>query len=172
MTTVTVKNGLHTFSIDGKYLDIIAAYPNISNKHIVVYKISSSSSHKCVIEIWEWGFTRPTSVSVNCTVYYLQSDASLKTDTYKVPDRYSFVATIDSRYVIQALPITYPSGNKDAINYIAPLIGTSGISVNDILQITGSSIWMSKDGTLLSSSASIYKDSNNPITCKYWYIDM
>lgn len=71
MTTVTVKNGLHTFSIDGTYLDIIAAYPNISNKHVVVYKISSSSSHKCVIEIWEWGFTRQTSVNVNCTVYYL-----------------------------------------------------------------------------------------------------
>ena len=71
MTTVTVKNGLHTFSIDGTYFDIIAAYPNISNKHIVVYKISGSSSHKCVIETCEWGFTRPTSGSVNCTVYYL-----------------------------------------------------------------------------------------------------
>lgn len=170
MTTVTVKNGLHTFSIDGTYLDIIAAYPNISNKHVVVYKISSSSSHKCVIEIWEWGFSRQTTVNVNCTVYYLQSDASLKTDTCKVPDKSSFFATIYSRYVIQALPITYPSGNKDAINYIVTLIGPSGISVNDILQITGSIIWMSKDGTLLS--ASIYKNSNNPITCKYWYIDV
>lgn len=55
---------------------------------------------------------------------------------------------------------------------MVPLIGTSGISVNNILRITGSSIWMSKDGTLLSSSTSIYKDYDNPITCKYWYIDM
>ena len=114
----------------------------------------------------------PTSAliySMNQTLTSL-NDASLKTDTCKVPDKSSFFATIYSRYVIQALPITYPSGNKDAINYIVTLIGPSGISVNDILQITGSIIWMSKDGTLLS--ASIYKNSNNPITCKYWYIDV
>ena len=45
----------------------------------------------------------------------------------------------------------------------------SGWIDEDIFKITGSEIYMWNG---LSSSDGIYKDYDNPITCKYWYIDM
>lgn len=94
------------------------------------------------------------------------NDASLKTDTCKSPIGSYF--GIENRYIIQAFPISYPK-NKKAYNYKIPLIMTSGYIDDGIFIITGSEIYMWNGG---SSSDSIYKDYDNPITCKYWYIDM
>lgn len=102
-----------------------------------------------------------------------KSDASIKikTDTCEIPSSINFDAFIVDRYVIQAFPISYPSGNKDAGYYDIPLIGASGFFYNDIFETTGSSIWMTSTGSL-SSQNCVYEDYDNPITCKYWYFDM
>ena len=73
-------------------------------------------------------------------------------------------------YAIQVFPTSYPT--EASIAYIAPLISTFMLNVNGQNKIEGSTIWMTKNGSLSTTNNNIYKDSNNPITCKYWYISM
>lgn len=101
------------------------------------------------------------------------NDAStkIKTDTCKIPSYLNYDALIGHRYVIQALPIQYPSGNKDAYLYTIPVISVATSLDGNIPQVIGSSIWMTANGTLLLNDKR-YEDFKNPIICKYWYFDM
>ena len=105
-------------------------------------------------------------IAMQILYIFKYNDASIKTDTCKSPIGGYF--GIENRYIIQAFPISYPK-NRKAYNYTIPLIMVSGFIEYDIFNITGSEIYMWNGA---SSSNGIYKDYDNPITCKYWYIDM
>lgn len=105
-------------------------------------------------------------------MYFIFSkyDASLKTNTCKVPESIE-MTYINNAYVLQAIPIEYPSGNTKAGNYRFTVIGPFGFySGDDIYNVTGSSIWMTSTGSIYGQNTT-YKDSDNPIICKYWYFD-
>lgn len=99
------------------------------------------------------------------------NDASIKTDTCKVPENVWGQTDIYRRSVVQALPIEYPSGNTNAGLYNFTAIGASGFYSGDgIFNVTGSIIYITADGSIYGED-NIYKDSDNPIICKYWYFE-
>lgn len=103
-------------------------------------------------------------------MYFIFSkyDASIKTDTCKVPKYVWGQTDIDRRSVVQALPIEYPSGNSKVGNYTFTVIGAYGGYYNGTYEITGSVIYITSDGSIYGyGTDSIYKDKNNPIICKY-----
>lgn len=73
---------------------------------------------------------------------------------------------------MQALPIEYPSGNKNAGKYAFTVIGAYGAYYNGLFETTGSIIYITSDGSIYGyGTNSVYEDKNNPIICKYWYFD-
>lgn len=69
--TIIVKDGWHTFAVDGTNLNIISVYPNVVQKYALLYRLNNLSEHICMVEIWEYGFEKKTTIDVECTVYYL-----------------------------------------------------------------------------------------------------
>lgn len=119
----------------------------------------------------------PTSAliySMNQTLTSL-NDASFKTATCKVPEVIG-MTYINDAYVVQAIPIQYPTTNHDLKSYSFPIIWVDGYTQSysnntNTFIITTSVIAISKSpGSLIDNDA--YMDDNNPITCRYWYIDM
>lgn len=94
----------------------------------------------------------------------IYNDASIKTDTCKVPD-YSTTTDIIGRRVIWATIIEYPKNVKEVyaykVIYIMPITDMDSI-------IYGSYIGIAK----LWATGGFYDDSKNPITCKYGYLDI
>lgn len=104
-------------------------------------------------------------------------DASMKTDTCKVPDSVLGNTSIARKCVVQAIPIKYPTSTKYLDSYRFPFIYVDGYTSsnyddeNKTFIITSSSIALSKvPGS--AADGNIYTDKNNPITCRYWYIDI
>ena len=90
-----------------------------------------------------------------------ESDASLKTDTCKVPQQYTFFAQITDRYVIQILPIQFPDSDT-ADKYI--ILRTRVFATNNKFKDLAITI-ETEDGI-------VYQKYNNPIIYKYWYFNV
>lgn len=103
------------------------------------------------------------------------NDASFKTATCKVPEVIG-MTYINDAYVVQAIPIQYPTTNHDLNSYSFPIIWVDGYTQSHsdntkTFIITTSVIAISKSpGSLTDNDA--YMDDDNPITCRYWYINM
>ena len=97
------------------------------------------------------------------------NDASLKTDTCKVPEYDSGVTLISYRVVVQVAIIqyTFTNMNVDDTEYRFPIIYAYGTANPDIP--TYRSIVISKNPGSIESS-DIYQITRRPITCRYWYI--
>lgn len=99
----------------------------------------------------------------------MHNDASLKTNTCKVPySEYASCGYLSKAYIIQAMPILYPKG--DAGYYTFPVIAASGYFGDGTFEVTNCEVYMTKIGRLADNE--IYTDGKNPITCKCWYFDM
>ena len=80
--------------------------------------------------------------------------------------------------MVQAIPIKYPTSTKYLDMYRFPFIMVDGYTSsknyndeNKTFIITSSNIALSKvPGP--TTSDDMYMDSDNPITCRYWYIDI
>lgn len=100
-------------------------------------------------------------VLVQICYTFKQTDASLKTDTCKVPLPHTFFGQITGRYAIQILPIQYP--NSDTVDKYV-ILQTRIFADNN--KFKGITI------TIKAEDGSIYQNSNNPIICKYWYFNI
>lgn len=69
--TIIVKEGWHTFAVDGTNLKIVSVYPNVVQKYAMLYSVCTASDHICIVEIWEYGFEQLARTDVECTVYYI-----------------------------------------------------------------------------------------------------
>ena len=104
------------------------------------------------------------------------NDASLKTATCKVPEIIG-MTYINGAYVVQAIPMQYPtSTNYDIKLYVFPIICVDGYTQThsnntNTFIITKSIIQLSKSPGPTTSD-DVYMDSDNPITCRYWYISI
>lgn len=84
---------------------------------------------------------------------------------------------INNAYVLQAIPIQYPtSTNYDIKLYVFPIICVDGYTQThsnntNTFIITQSVIRLSQSPGPTSDN-DIYMDSDNPITCRYWYINI
>ena len=115
----------------------------------------------------------PTSAliySMNQTLTSL-NDASMKTDTCEVPFFDSGATIIDYRIIVQIAIIQYsPSISiHDAVYYTFPIVYINSRDINNNIYPRGCTIVISKNPGSIESS-DIYKDTNKPITCRYWYI--
>lgn len=114
-------------------------------------------------------------VNVGILIY---NDASLKTDTCKVPESALGATYIPRKCVVQAIPIKYPTSTKYLDIYRFPFIMVDGYTSsedyndeNKTFIITSSNIALSKvPGS--AADGNTYTDNKNPITCRYWYIDI
>lgn len=104
------------------------------------------------------------------------NDASLQTATCKVPEIIG-MTYINGAYVVQAIPMQYPtSTNYDIKLYVFPIICVDGYTQThsnntNTFIITQSIIQLSKFPRPTTSD-DVYMDSDNPITCRYWYINI
>ena len=77
---------------------------------------------------------------------------------------------------MQAIPIKYPTSTNYLNYYKFPIIWVDGYTQThsnktNTFIITQSVIMLSKSpGSTTSNDA--YMDDNNPITCRYWYINI
>lgn len=110
-------------------------------------------------------------VLVQICYTFKQTDASMKTDTCEVPLFDSGVTLIDYRIIAQITIIQYsPSISiHDAVYYTFPIAYINSRAINNNIYPKGCIIVISKNPGSIESS-DIYKDTNKPITCRYWYI--
>ena len=113
-------------------------------------------------------------VNVGILIRY---DASLKTDTCKVPESALGATYISRKCVVQAIPIKYPTSTKYLDAYRFPFIMVDGYTSsnyndeNKTFIVTSSTIALSSiPGS--AADGNTYTDNKNPITCRYWYIDI
>ena len=104
-------------------------------------------------------------------------DASLKTDTCKVPESALGATYISRKCVVQAIPIKYPTSTKYLDAYRFPFIMVDGYTSsnyngeNKTFIVTSSTIALSSiPGS--AADGNTYTDDKNPIICRYWYIDI
>ena len=98
----------------------------------------------------------------------------MKTDTCEVPEYNSGLTLIDYRIIVQIVIIQYPylEISTNITNYIFPIayIDSTYTMGNNIIPREHSILISKVSGSIASSNR--YKNINNPITCRYWYINL